>query len=520
VATDAVQHRPALRESVNVSGLLAGTALLAALMGISLYLRTRALDGPYWIDEGLSVGISSFPLSEIPGVLRQDGSPPLYYALLHVWMDAFGSSERATHALSILFALLAVPAALWAGWSLFGRRAGWLAATLAALNPFLTIYAQETRMYSLVILLSILATAAFLHAFAFRRRGYVPVFAALLIVMLYTHNWALFFAAGTLAALAFAARERDDRRDLLGDAAIAYGAAAVAYLPWLPTLVSQTLHTGAPWSNTPSPVELFGGFLVVLNGQGAVVALILAGGVGMGALLRRLPVSAERTAVLALLWITVGTILTAWLASQITPAWANRYLGVLVGPVLLLAAAVVPRAGRLGIAAVVLVAIFWLPYSQGTEKSNARTLGALYASSVGPDDVVLSTHPEQVPVLAHYFGRDIRYATPLGPFPDSRVMDWRGVLGRLERATPATTLEPILDGMAAGSRVFLIRPLVRDDRAWSAPWTRLVRRRSEQWELALAADGRFRRTEEYVPPYTDRIHRPLVLEIFEKTAAG
>jgi mannosyltransferase len=338
--------------------------------------------------------------------------------------------------------------------------------------------------------------------------------------MLYTHNWTLFFIAGSLVALAFVYRGSADKRLLLRDAALAYGAAAIAYLPWVPTLVDQTRHTGAPWSNTPSIFELFGGFLVVLNGQGAVVALILAGGVGLGVLLRTMPESRERTAVVALLWLAGATVLIAWLSSQFAPAWANRYLGVLVGPMLLLVAAVVPRAGKLGVAALLLVVIFWVPFHDGRDKSNARDLAALFSSQVGSDDVIISTHPEQVPVLAHYFGRDLDYATELGPFPDTRVMDWRGALDRLEAASPETTLEPILDELPVGAQVFLIRPLIRDDHAWSAPWTKLVRRRSDQWELALASDGRFRRTKEYVPPYTDRIQRPLTLEIFEKTAAG
>ena len=96
---------------------------LAFLTGFSLALRTQAIHARYWIDEGLSVGISSHPFFDVPGLLRQDGSPPLYYLLLHGWMDVFGTDEASTHALSLLFALLMVPAALWAGWSLFGRRA-------------------------------------------------------------------------------------------------------------------------------------------------------------------------------------------------------------------------------------------------------------------------------------------------------------------------------------------------------------------------------------------------------------
>ncbi|WP_457817390.1 hypothetical protein, partial [Staphylococcus aureus] len=85
--------------------------------------------------EALSVGISSHSLTDIPTVLRHDGSPPLFYLLLHVWMSVFGSSETATHAMSLLFGTLCVPAAAWVGWSQWGQRAGLIAAVVFALNP-------------------------------------------------------------------------------------------------------------------------------------------------------------------------------------------------------------------------------------------------------------------------------------------------------------------------------------------------------------------------------------------------
>ena len=91
---------------------------------VSLYLRSRELNFYYWIDEAISVGISSHPLGQLPHLLREDGSPPLYYVLLHVWMNAFGRGEVATHWLSEIFALAAVPVAYWGGASLFGRRTG------------------------------------------------------------------------------------------------------------------------------------------------------------------------------------------------------------------------------------------------------------------------------------------------------------------------------------------------------------------------------------------------------------
>src|SRR5690349_25036220 len=93
---------------------------LGLLVAISLLLRTTELGIGFWIDEGLSVGIADRPLSQIPLALRKDGSPPLYYMLLHFWLDLAGSGEQGVRALSLLFALLAIPVAFWAGKVVWG----------------------------------------------------------------------------------------------------------------------------------------------------------------------------------------------------------------------------------------------------------------------------------------------------------------------------------------------------------------------------------------------------------------
>ena len=86
-------------------------------------------------------------------------------------MGVAGTGEAATRALALLFALLAVPVSWWAGAALFDRRAAALAAAGAAGCPFLTYYAQETRMYSLVAVLSVLACASFVLTVRARRRA-------------------------------------------------------------------------------------------------------------------------------------------------------------------------------------------------------------------------------------------------------------------------------------------------------------------------------------------------------------
>src|SRR5688500_17732413 len=211
---------------------LVTVAGLVVLLGISAWLRPGSLDAAFWIDEAISVGVSSYGFFEVPDVLRLDGSPPLYYLLLNLWMQAFGDGETATHTLSLLFALLCVPVAWWAGRSLYGARTGWIAALLAALNPYLTYYAQETRMYSLQALLSIVVAASFIHVFVRRDRRFLPVFVVAFTAMLYTHNWAIFLglALGLTAIWLWRTSDgEDERRAMFRDGLIALGAVAVLY---------------------------------------------------------------------------------------------------------------------------------------------------------------------------------------------------------------------------------------------------------------------------------------------------
>lgn len=505
-------------------------AVLVGLVAVSLLIRTQALGASLWIDEGLSIGIASHPLLEIPGLLRLDGSPPLYYLLLSGWMAVLGTGPAATQALSLVFALAAIPTALWAGWSLFGRRAGLVCAALAAVSPYLTIYAQEVRMYSLLALLALVAVTAFAHAFVLRRRAYLPVFAASLALALYTHNWGLLLGVGLFAAfLTCVLPAADDRRPLVRDALIGFGAAGLAYLPWLPSLLFQVQNTGAPWLSSPAGASAVRDVVsTVLGGPATAVALALAMVVGLGGLVafggwRPMPGRAipqtRRTTVLALA-ATVGVTLAAgFLISQVAPAWTPRYLGPVVLPAALVAAYGIARAGRVGAVAAAIVLVLWTISDTGAlgSKSNAASLTAEAARSLEPGDLVLSTQAEQVPLLAYHLPDGLDYATPLGPVEDAAVMDWRNALERLEAARPARTLEPLLADLPAARQVLIVHPIV-DRSGWSAPWTQLVRRRSAQWGRALERDPRFAR-EAVLPRFYDGATRVGIRAVLYRKAS-
>ena len=123
---------------------------LTALCILSLYLRMRVLNAGFWIDEGISVGIAHHhwyvdPVAAAPGRLAAARTT----CCSALWMRCSATARRATHALSLVFGLACDPTRLApAARSSTARRAR--LRLLAALDPFLTYYAQETRMYALV----------------------------------------------------------------------------------------------------------------------------------------------------------------------------------------------------------------------------------------------------------------------------------------------------------------------------------------------------------------------------------
>ena len=454
-------------------------AALACVTAGTLLLRTGILHSGYWVDEAITVGIASHDLRDIPALLRLDGSPPLFYLLLHGWMGVAGTGEAATRALALLFALLAVPVSWWAGAALFDRRAAALAAAGAAGCPFLTYYAQETRMYSLVAVLSVLACASFVLTFVRGRRVHLWLLGLWLVLLLYAHNWALFLVAGMVVA--WLVLWRQGRVDAHEGALLA-GGVALAYAPWVPSLLFQAANTAAPWASRPSPLYLLG----IPGNLFGYLALPLLALAAVAALRRgRVP---EGAGLLALIGVAAAT--AAFLGSQLEPAWATRYLAILFGPLLLALAAVLARGGAWTWMALAGVLGVWLTSGPAPAKSNVRTVAATVAPALRPGDLVVATPPEQVPVLARYLPPGLSFLTPLGPVAEPGVTDWRDGVERMRAGTAERVLAPAVAALPRGRRILLVVPVVR--RLSQAPWNRAVRVRTREWRAWLRSDRRLR----------------------------
>jgi hypothetical protein len=150
------------------------------------------------------------------------------------------------------------------------------------------------------------------------------------------------------------------------------------------------------------------------------------------------------------------------------------------------------RAQRLGFVALVALVFFWGGYTVHNDKENAKQIAGGVQPYIHPGELVISTHPEQTPVLRYYLGDRQRWATTLGPMADPRLFDWRDAVERLRATRAKPTLDSLLATVPRGREFIVVAPVFRDYRAWRATWTRLVWEKSSAWTWLLERDPRLR----------------------------
>jgi hypothetical protein len=470
---------------------LTTTIIVGGLVLVSAVLRTRQLGGQLWFDEAGAVGIAQHSLGQIPGVVRANGGTPLYYWVLHIWTQIFGSSESATHALTVLCALATIPVAFWSGWTLSGRRAGLYAAVLFAFSAYVTHFAQETQPYPLLALLALIALTGFLVTFAQRRRWGLWPCAVALTLMLYTQLSSGLFAFGLFVAfgLLYRLAPAGERRDLLRDGAIAFGVPLVLFIPWIPNTIFQIAHATSPWQYTPLrgadvPADLMGGERVNVT----LLVAVIVGFAPLASPARRR--SREALTIYALIAGPIAGLLVARLASIVATTWVSRYFGPMAAALLVLGALGAARAKVVGVAAIVLCIGFLANPGSFTPtfKSDMRDVAGELGPMLHAGDLVVVGQPEQTPLAWYYLPGRVGFANTMGPVKDPTYMNWANAQSTLQDTNPQATLGRLVASLKPGQQLLFVRPLTEGVSNWKQPWTMLVRRRAAQWGQILTND--------------------------------
>jgi 4-amino-4-deoxy-L-arabinose transferase-like glycosyltransferase len=234
---------------------------LIVLLTIGLRFTGLTFDS-LWLDEGYQTVVESYgnelpnltdsraepflfkpgkPAS-LPDVLKNFRKvdplcPPLFALTMNRWLTAFGGSDFSLRALSAIISSIAVLVVFGLGNLLLGPRAAYFAALIQAISPFDIAYAQEARMYTLVIAAAALSAGSFILLSSRRQNCKTLTYAAIYIVSTWavvnTHYTGLFlWAFEIVAGLALALLRKDWL--LLSWLAVANLIVGALCLPWYP----------------------------------------------------------------------------------------------------------------------------------------------------------------------------------------------------------------------------------------------------------------------------------------------
>lgn len=441
----------------------------AVAMGVFLRFYTHA---DMWLDEALTVDISRLPVRQIPGALRRDGAPPLFYVLLHFWMGWVGHSNVAIRALSGIFSCATLPLVWVAGRRLGGRVAAVTAVLMVASSPYAIYYGSEARMYALVGFLVAAGTVAIQRALDRPRPGNVVATGLCTAALLYTHYWALYLVAVTglwMAWLAVRGPERTRRaaRWLFG--AMVVG--SLTFVPWLPIFLFQATHTGTPWAqpaNFASMVNAVATFAGGSTNQGRALGLLFFALAGLGffgaarsARTIELDLRGQRVA-RPLGWVFVATMGLAIVGGYVSQsAFQARYAMVVFVPlVLLIGLGATTFADRRVQVAVVGAAVVFGLVGSVPNVANTRTeagqVAAVLARLGRPGDVVAYCPDQLGPAVNRLLppGRYQQITYPRGTGPD--FVNWIDYKQAIDHASTAAFVRRVEAMAAPDHQIWLV----------------------------------------------------------------
>jgi mannosyltransferase len=145
-----------------------------------------------WLDEAATVVYSRGSLSQVWGNMAAMGdfNPPLFNFLENLMMT-IGFTEVAVRLIPALFGIAAIPIMYYLGKEFKDKYIGLILAGLTAISPFLIVYSQEARSYSMMFFLGACMVLLFLRAMRINKQTEWFLFAVVSAIAFWTHFYSV-----------------------------------------------------------------------------------------------------------------------------------------------------------------------------------------------------------------------------------------------------------------------------------------------------------------------------------------
>jgi mannosyltransferase len=376
-------------------------ALCVVIFGIALGFNLYRLGAPsIWFDEAFSVELARQPLPLIWHIIwGPEPNMELYYLFLHFWLGFTGflgllPTEFVVRFPSTIFAALSSVVVFLLGKRFIGTIAAIVGAVLYLLNDLQLVYAQQTRAYSLQLLLICVAWYALFVVLSqqTQQKRWWACFVMATTLAVYSHLFSMLILLSQLAAFGgllllpgpWQSRTRRQIRPLL----LSLLCTGILIIPML----LESLH-GAKTGWLPVPhLRTIYEFFLTIYGASKFYLLVIAICCAFGLFIAILPYlsGSERIqkffalnegaatekqasykqflplAFALVCWVVVPVVVSFVVSQGSTRLFSSRYLVIIVPPLCLLAglgiAALRWRSVQLLVSlAAIVVALYYVP---------------------------------------------------------------------------------------------------------------------------------------------------------------
>lgn len=297
--------------------------LLILLMGLSLRLYNINTKS-YWLDEETSIIFANKELNELIKNAETETHPPFYYLILKFWINLFGESETATRSLSVLFGVISIFMMYKISCLLFSKKVGLISSLILSISAFHIKYSQETRMYSLMVMLAITSMYFFIKTTQEKTFKTATYYIISSIFLLYSHMYGLFIIiAQNIYVLTMLLSSKLQGKIKLKKWIIIQSVIIIFFIPWIIILFKQLTRTATGefgniiWLTKPTITSLFMTLLNYTYYNSITIILLF--------ILALISVrSGIKDNYLLILWF-LTPILLPFLISFITPIYHAKY---------------------------------------------------------------------------------------------------------------------------------------------------------------------------------------------------
>lgn len=243
--------------NLNKNKLLFILIMLLGLMLRILFIDSREIT----YDDAFSYFLSRQPLPVIIGGTAADTMPPLYYFLLHFWME-ISKSLWFLRLLNVIINLATIIFVHLISKELFNEKAALISVFFFAISPFQIYHSQELRMYSLLLLGQVGFFYSVLKIILIKsKKKNIWLFLSVVFgaITMYSHNLGIVGLMSINVLLLFRRKWKIIRNFVFIQLAV-----VILTLPWLYYLPQQINKVqSAFWTQPPGILEVIQSFLTL-----------------------------------------------------------------------------------------------------------------------------------------------------------------------------------------------------------------------------------------------------------------